>query len=289
MNHIIYHDNCTDGFGAAYIAAKALSNKLEDWKLIPAKYGDDWADLIGITQPEDVVYILDFSFSPEELLEICSTHGKVVWLDHHKTAIDAWIEANQDQFILPKNLTAILDLERSGTGITWDYFHPQEPRPPWVDYIEDRDLWKFQWDETKHFNAGINLYDRTIQQWDRALLHPHDITNQGETALRVQEQHVKSILKDKIDILICGQKGLAVNCTGAFASDVGHELCKLSGTFGATWYQSESGDIKFSLRSEGSYNVAELAKRAGKGGGHVNAAGFTTTISKLMEYLGCQP
>lgn len=279
MNHIIYHDHCTDGFGAAYIAAKALEKRGELFRLIPASYGKDWGDLFRpVSHQEDTVYVVDFSFLPVDMVEMCRLHKQVVWLDHHKTAIDAWHgyigTTERYEQDAPENLIRVLDLNRSGTGITWDYFHPNEQRPAWVYCVEDRDLWRFHFPEAKPFHAGVALYDKTIKHWDHITENFSNIVEEGNTALRVQEQHVKSLVKRAGPVTICGREGLYVNCPGQFASDVGHELCKLSGTFGATWEQYGNGDVKWSLRSEGGYDVSTMAQSFG-GGGHKNAAGFT--------------
>jgi nanoRNase/pAp phosphatase (c-di-AMP/oligoRNAs hydrolase) len=66
---------------------------------------------------------------------------------------------------------------------------------------------------------------------------------------------------------------LICDCPGQFASDVGNELAKLVGTYGATCYHDTEGRLKVSLRSIGDYDVNEIAKQFG-GGGHKNAAGF---------------
>ena len=48
-------------------------------------------------------------------------------------------------------------------------------------------------------------------------------------------------------------------------------------TFAMGWWQRADGLFSYSLRSVGDFDVSELAKRHG-GGGHKNAAGFTSTM-----------
>jgi nanoRNase/pAp phosphatase (c-di-AMP/oligoRNAs hydrolase) len=59
-----------------------------------------------------------------------------------------------------------------------------------------------------------------------------------------------------------------------FASEAGNVLARESGTFGATWFKDKDGNVRWSLRSIGDYDVSIIAKQF-KGGGHKNAAGFT--------------
>ena len=57
VNCVIYHGNCTDGFGAAYAAWKLLGNRAE---YHACKHGQIPPDVKGKT-----VVILDFSFNNE--------------------------------------------------------------------------------------------------------------------------------------------------------------------------------------------------------------------------------
>ena len=292
MNHIIYHDNCMDGFGALVVAAMALG--AETCNPVAGKYGQSYTDF---TSPDskffdyhDTVYILDFSVEPSILVGMCEKFHKVVWLDHHKTAIDKWKLFAMEQSSMPNNLLCGLDMTRSGTGITWDYFFPHLPRPRWVDMIEDRDLWRFNYPSTKQFHAGLSSYDKSIPVWNWLLGNEDRVDSiiaDGAAILRAHNQRVKEICDGgAIPITIDGQEGLAANCSGYYASDVGHELAERSGTFGATWYQAPSGNIKWSLRartpSDAPIDVAEIAKKFG-GGGHKSAAGFTIRFSAADE------
>ena len=81
----------------------------------------------------------------------------------------------------------------------------------------------------------------------------------------------------------CGVNGLAADCPPHLQSDVGHELANQSGTFGLLWYVDKDNRCKCSLRSNGDYDVSAIAKVFG-GGGHRNAAGFTTDIQTLLGW-----
>lgn len=82
----------------------------------------------------------------------------------------------------------------------------------------------------------------------------------------------------------CFASGLAANAPASLASDLGHELANTSGTFGLVWSMAGDGQIHCSLRSNGDYDVSAIAKAFG-GGGHRNAAGFSTDIDTLMSWL----
>jgi nanoRNase/pAp phosphatase (c-di-AMP/oligoRNAs hydrolase) len=65
-----------------------------------------------------------------------------------------------------------------------------------------------------------------------------------------------------------------VNAPYTAISEVVGELAEEEGVpFAVGWYVGASGNVVYSLRSKGSFNVAELAQKMG-GGGHIKAAGF---------------
>lgn len=41
-------------------------------------------------------------------------------------------------------ILAEFDMNRSGSQMAWDYFFPDFARPAMIDYIADRDLWRFK-------------------------------------------------------------------------------------------------------------------------------------------------
>lgn len=271
---VIYHDHCVDGFGAAWsfnrLAAKDYSDGVE---YIPMQYGQ----VPGIHNDSHNIdlYILDFSFDRTTTLLLSDFYGSVTVLDHHKTAADVLMGWDHGR----KNLEIVFDMGRSGAGITWDYLSDGRcARNELIDYIEDRDIWIWTLEYSKEINALIGFTKKEFAAYDKMsemlMFHKDSVIDMGALLLESNERHCASIIAaTKRDIRINGKQGLVCNCNGQFASDVGNMLAKESGTFGATYYTDTNGDTKFSLRSIGDYDVAEIAKLFG-GGGHRNAAGF---------------
>lgn len=285
---VVYHDHCNDGFGAAFIAHQALSANLaegDEIVLVPASYGKPLDAYDLQIHRHDTVHILDFSFPVPELLNICELAVEVIWLDHHKTAIDAWTAycSNPDAQI-PDNLTRWLSDNYSGALLAWVHYHDDGQElcelhasaPHWVKLIDDRDRWIFQYPQTKAFHAGTSLYPRTIDNWKVITDPGAGIIEEGNAVLRYQDQLYEQLMETAHEITIDGIKGLAANVPGQFASDMGHLLCKKSGTFGCT-YSSDGRGYKFSIRSAGDFDVSAIAKKFG-GGGHKNAAGFAIEL-----------
>ena len=138
----------------------------------------------------------------------------------------------------------------------------------------------------------------TFEQWrDKFLENEAALINEGASILRTHNQHVQAALKQARLCAIrwfAGEvdghpavnvfSGLAANAPAFLASDLGHELANKSGTFGLVWSMAGDGQIHCSLRSNGDYDVSAIAKAFG-GGGHRNAAGFSTDIDTLMSWL----
>lgn len=271
---VLYHDNCADGFGAAW-AFHMLTEKsyVDGTTYCPVQYNksidlDQWA-------PESDIYVLDFSFGRQQVLQLADRYASVTVLDHHKTAAEALQHWDHGR----KNLEIVFDMGRSGAGITWDYLaEPHQPRPMLINYIEDRDIWIWNLECSKEINSLIGFTKKEFSSYARvAELIATKFDNavaMGSLLLEQQERHVKSIIAAGMrECFINGKRGLICDCPGQFASDVGNELAKLVGTYGATCYHDTEGNLKVSLRSIGDYDVSEIAKQFG-GGGHKNASGF---------------
>lgn len=274
---VIYHDNCVDGFASAW-AFHALKEKdYASVEYVAAKYGDD---PVLITF-ESNVYILDFSFSREQILGISRRVNHVTILDHHKTAaadLENWTEK-------PSNVTIVFDMNRSGAGITWDYFCDLNvPISLLISYVQDRDLWKFSLPDSKEINALISLTPKNFQAYTNlsANWNNEKYKDIGTYLSLQHQQSCESIVLDSRPITIYTPEGefhgRACNCTGQFSSEVGNLLSLSGNDFGATYFSNGKGEVKWSLRSIGSYDVSAIAKCFG-GGGHKNAAGFTVHLN----------
>lgn len=317
---VIYHADCTDGFGAAFAAWLKFGS---DADYYAARYGDkDLPDWQGRE-----VYILDFSF-PRALMNDAFQFAKhVVWLDHHKTAFEMWIgglfdgtEGRHEQHDQVRDI--VLDFDKSGAMLAWEYFHPGTAVPKLIQHIDDRDRWQFKLDGSKELHAALQSYKPwSFEQWGEKFYscytglpayfeeELHMLYDGGAAILRAQEQHVADMAKQarkcelwipfigdpvelrkqkvefRSDLEQCYApvRGLAVNAT-MHMSEVGHELANQSGTYGLVWYVGADTRVKCSLRSNGEYDVSGIARQFG-GGGHRNAAGFETDISTLVGWL----
>ena len=324
---VIYHASCADGFGAAFAAWLKLG---DDAEYVPMQYLDSklnaveaW-EALSAAIPSKAntgreVYILDFSLPKPVMDKLFAVSERVVWLDHHKTAFEMWCEDGERSLCEQSNGRdeVILDNNKSGAYLAWEFFHPDTGVPLFIRHIDDYDRWQFKIDGTKAFNKAIWSHAPwSFKQWvewfyDRGAGFTHkywaDFYTEGAAILRAHDGAVQSVVKnaarnceipfDEEGALDCVEPrlewnnggywmvhGLAANCPPHLQSDVGHELATQSGTFGLLWCIDKDNQCKCSLRSNGDYDVSAIAKAFG-GGGHRNAAGFTTDIQTLLEWI----
>jgi len=303
---VIYHANCTDGFGAAFAAWLKLGDEAE---YRACHYGQEcFQDDETVHNRE--VYILDFSF-PRDIMDWLFRDAKrVVWLDHHKTAFEMWIGDVPEKGWICRRLNCTednpsgnvhieLNNNKSGALLAWEYFHPITKVPKLIQHIDDRDRWQFKLEGSKELHAALNSAKPwRFEQWEAHFLvgnvRLNALKDEGAAILRAHNQYVQAALKQArpsgIKVLLSGDgfapvlNGLAANAPAFLASDLGHELANKSGTFGLVWSMAGDGQVHCSLRSNGEYDVSAIAKAFG-GGGHRNAAGFSTDIDTLMEWL----
>lgn len=306
---MLYHGGgCTDGFGAAFSAWCKFGDEAE---YVAVKYGDPLPPIDGRE-----VYVLDFSYPKEDTGHLAARAAKFTWLDHHRSAFEMYCAPEYNRF---ENTTSeghyiLLDNNKSGALLAWEYFHPEKDVPDLIKRIDDRDRWQFKFDDSKALHAGLNAQPFTFESWK--LLTPlgttawasnyNDAVSRGRTILSVHNEQARHTAKKATPCTIipaiinsadsykgpwlwspsnqCYVAGLAVN-TPNNISEVGHELANASGTFGLVWYyDGATGRANCSLRSNGDYDVSAIAKAFG-GGGHKNAAGFNIDMLTMLGWL----
>mgnify|MGYP003326214337 CR=1 FL=1 len=146
---VIYHKNCTDGFGAAYSAWRLLGNRAE---YIACSHGETPPNVKG-----KKVAICDFSFKNDVTKKLIEEADALVILDHHKSAM---VELHD----IPD---AIFNMEKSGAVITWEFFHPGKDAPKFIQYIEDRDLWKWELEYSKEFSAAFDMVPFEFEEFEK--------------------------------------------------------------------------------------------------------------------------
>lgn len=275
--YVLYHDQCMDGMGAAYATWCAMP----ECKFIGVNYRGHPPQLKAGVQ----VIMVDYSYSRADLLGLARTQDSVVVLDHHETAQAALagIEAEAP------NIKVVFDMNRSGAGIAWDWFHPGVPRPALIDHVEDRDLWRFRLPGSKAVHAALSSYPQDFDTWHRLAQRPLDtLVQEGAALLRMQALQVESLCRDVRVAHIGGYAVPAVNAPYFLTSEIGHYLLSKFGRapFSAVYRDRGTGQRDWSLRSVDSRVAVSSIASTFAGGGHRNSAGFSEMTREQFVQFG---
>lgn len=268
MKICIYHNNCLDGFGAAWAVRHALGENIEFYK--------------GVHQqpPPEVkgrdVLLVDFSYKKSVLETMLKTAASITILDHHISA-----EQDLSDLLTSGKINGLFDMNKSGAMLAWQWFNPEQPAPKLIEHIQDRDLWLFKLEGTREINAALASYPFNFKVWDKLMASNKDELNalkrDGEAIERKLQKDIKQLIASGVRRMFIGGYNVPVlNAPSAYVSDAGH-IMSANEPFAACYWDHADGR-SFSLRSaEDGVNVADVAKKYG-GGGHEKAAGFTVQI-----------
>lgn len=271
---VIYHGNCADGFGAAWVFKR---------------FGDREYDFhAGVYQnpPPDVdgreVYLVDFSYKRAVVEQMREKATRIVLIDHHKTAIE-----DLAPLIESRAIESLTSLDHSGAILAWQWFNGNglhDTAPKLLHHIEDRDLWRFALPGTREIQANVFSHPYDFAVWDELMERPVDeLIAEGRA---IERKHFKDI--DELTqvvtrrMVIGGHNVPVANLPYTLTSDAGHKLAK-GEPFAGCYWDTPDGRV-FSLRSQDDgLDVSEIAKQYG-GGGHAHASGFRVAYRDLAQF-----
>ena len=257
---IISHRFCSDGL----VAAAIILRKYPDAECVFLNPGDPPPNVI-----DKEVYIVDFSFKRDVLLDMKSKAKSLLVLDHHKSAQKEL--AGLEEF-------CIFDMNRSGCGLAHDYFFPDEHRHWITNYTETKDLWRFDLPYSYEINAVLQSRPLTFESlYELENKVVEDLLEEGKILLMNQQFLVQSLAKNAYVVEVCGHKIYCCN-SPVYRSELGHLLAQ-DMPFAIVYYINSDGNKICSLRSaEDGFDVSEIAfKMANGGGGHFHSAGAKIT------------
>lgn len=264
--YILYHKNCTDGFGAAYAAWLKYKNKAY---YIPVNYGEPVPEIPNGSK----VFLIDFCYDGEIVREMNEKYELII-LDHHVSAELNVKLANKYVF----------DLKKSGASLAWEYFHPHK-KNKLIKLIEDKDLWLFNIKDTKPVIAALESYPRDFRIWHRLTINR--LRREGMMILKKQDVEVKMACSFHYFKNIGGHKVPVVN-TSNYMSDVAEQLLQIypdSPFVGVYYDYPKDGQLmrKWSLRSrkKTGVDVSKVAAKFG-GGGHKTSSGFFEKVKGVI-------
>jgi oligoribonuclease NrnB/cAMP/cGMP phosphodiesterase (DHH superfamily) len=296
----IYHGNCADGFGAAWVVRKYFGGEVD---FHAGVYQNSPPDVKG-----RLVMLVDFSYKRDALLEMAKGSQAVLVLDHHKSAIEDLhadgcfiidMGSYQGQLGWPRfmdnvaldsveggpRIYTVFDQAKSGAGLCWDFLFPGEPRPDLINRIEDRDLWRFAYPDTRAIQASVFSYPYDFDTWD--MLFKADLAvlrTEGEAIERKHFKDIRELLGVVTRRMVIGGHNVPVaNLPYTLTSDAGHQLASNGEPFACCYWDTAQGRV-FSLRStDDGLDVSAIAKQYG-GGGHRNASGFRVSYDEAGAF-----
>lgn len=285
--HVVY-DNDADGFCSA-LAFYTLSretddlqdyNDLQDYTFYEHGHSNDDFPTALYDNLEDwdgvhVVYLLDLHLSRFAISNIKMLTTSLVVIDHHESAANWLADMGHPQ-----------DTTRASCIQTWEEMLGYVPEI--IEYVGRRDVWDWSLPYTDEVNSYLQILANDFATWyslldelDNGHVEMQDLINIGEAIVLARQTAVNFMLTTtslgEFDIY-----NYVPMCNATYYhSEVGHALLDRHPTAPFVLLYSVSGNkIKFSFRSEDHReDVSKLAVKYG-GGGHRNAAGFTTTLEE---------
>lgn len=263
----IYHGNCADGFGAAWVFKRFADR---DFDFHPGTYQDAPPDVAGRD-----VYLVDFSYKRAIVETMLQQAARVVLIDHHKTALDDLAPLMEGGYGAP-TVEHLCSLDHSGAVLAWKWLNGnnESEMPQLLRHIEDRDLWRFALARTREIQANVFSYPYDFDVWDELMkADPQKLADEGAAIERKHFKDIEELIRVVTrEFVIGGYTVPVANLPYTLTSDAGHALAK-GKPFAGCYWDTPQGRV-FSLRStDEGIDVSEIAKQYG-GGGHKHASGF---------------
>lgn len=279
-----YHKSDLDGKCSAALVKLAYP----DCELIGIDYGDEFPK--GSIQMGEDVWMVDFCLQPftemwwlKDLVN--SFGGEFVWIDHHKTAIDAALSSG---FYANRGR---LEVGKAACELIWEFLHPGETIPEAVWLLGRYDVWDLEANpRVVPFQYGMMYEDipvddqegwRTVVE-DRGY-HITRIVQTGRIIQRSIEQGFRGTAEYAcFEIEWEGMNWIAINGpyrgSGVFKSVF--DPRRHHGMLSFFWNGKEWRFGMYSDRED--VDVSAVAKKYG-GGGHKGAAGFQRSGKEFMD------
>ena len=292
---IIYHRVDFDGLFSGSVARKYYS-EVEgiEPQFLGWNYGDNLPGADYLLSFDKVVMV-DISFPPE-VMKVLGDSGKLVWIDHHDTAITNSINYGYSE---------VPGLRTNGIAaceLCWQFFYPGVVCPKIIQYIGAYDVWnkdKFSWEEetlpiqyamrTKFELKFNKLYNNLGDLLTNQRIISY-LINTGKSILEYSKATWKTWVKTYgFPITVAGRyKGIALICpqfgSSTFESVISeYDIYvvvqrKTSTTFSLGMYKEPDRLPEFNC---GEY----VSKTYTNGGGHPGACGCLIDLEQFTKLI----
>lgn len=273
---VCYHSHCPDGFAAAMVAHKNLGNQAE---YFPVKYQQRYPN--RVYEGGSVLLFLDYCPTQEEYESLSLVWHTIFVIDHHPGA--GWLTTAE------VDGSFVFDLNHSGAVLTHGWFSSHQPVPNFLRYIEDRDLWKWELEDSRAISAAIRNGAETFERWqdlmDRFDKIKGQLVRSGRDILQAESSVASHKAKEALKTKLKGVPVRFVNAT-AYQSETAEAMLNMFSDVDVACVFSLTGldQVQISLRAREEAECLSLAKTLG-GGGHPRAAGARLSLQEFRKAL----
>ncbi len=269
---VLYHGDCPDGFGGAWVAWKKFGSRARYVGLFDRK------KLPMLIENKKEVYLIDWIYDDPNIMKgLCRDNKRVIGIDHHIGV----------KKILENMPGSVFDTTHSGAMLAWKYFFPKRKPPQLLRYVEDYDIWKFALKDTAAVANVISGRKMDFEEWSklaRELENPASrkrIIETGRILLAEKKRIVLKLAGGAEPVILMGYKVFAAN-SPVFRNEIGHELALRKPPFAIIWWQ-EGKQMRISFRANKPFNLLTALKKL-RARGHPQAASIIWPLNKPLPW-----
>jgi len=272
-----YHSADLDG----HCSGAIVKYKYPECETIGVNYGDTFPwDRIN---KGETVFMVDFCLQPFEDMERLNSICKLVWIDHHKSAIE---EAKKRNFVARGG--QVLEVGKAACELCWEYLFPDKRMPFGVKLVGRYDVWDLKYcQDVLPFQYGMRIHNTDLDTytqglsvvWNKVFKNDTDFLDKciknGRTILRyIEKENKKYVEQYCFETEINGIPAIAVNkgLANSQLFDSIWDIEKYPIVIAFVW-RGDKWTVSLYTIEETGIDVSEIAKSYG-GGGHKCAAGF---------------
>lgn len=289
---IIYHKADLDG----YFSGALVKSIYKDETL----YGIDYNETIDDTvlDAEGIIYLVDFSLPVHQMQKYA---GKMVWIDHHRTAIEDSKKYGYDDIL------GVRDENYAACELVYAYLYKQSSvfpleEPAIIKYVGNWDIHRKvgydEWYDTqvvqlglkyKYLNCGI---DKLVDEIDWLLnMSSTDVKNsliysEGNLLWYHQQLENKKLVKSAFEVQVDGKPASAI--VGPIGSAV-FDSVKNREQLWVVFNGISPDGVKMSVYKDPDvfvdFNCGDYLKEHYGGGGHPSAAGAFIDFDTFTDII----
>jgi len=245
-----------------------VKHRYPECELYGIDYGHDFP--WDVVERGETVFMVDFSLQPyPQMLEL-ENLVNLIWIDHHKSAIEEYMKS-------PVR-SAVLDVCKGACELTWEFLFKSGP-PESVHLLGRYDVWDHSNPKTLPFQYGMRLRAKSPQEdmsfWKNVFhTFPDNILRDGGIVLEyIKQDNSKYAGACAFETTLHSLHCIAINkqLTNSQLFDAVWDEKKYDAMLSFGWRNGQWTVSLYSTKDD--VDVSVVAKDRGDGG-HKGAAGF---------------